>query len=38
MRSIAIKVTNNTHITMIGQPDPPKVGYFGIFEFIGVPH
>jgi len=30
MRSITIKVTNNTHITMIGQLDPPKVKYFGI--------
>lgn len=37
MRSIAIKTTNSTHITMIGQPDPPKVGYLGMFGFIGVP-
>jgi len=38
MRRIPTKVTNNIHITMIGQPDPPKVGYLGIFGFIGVPH
>jgi len=37
MRSIAIKIINNTHITMIGQPEPPKVGYWGIFGLIGIP-
>jgi hypothetical protein len=37
IRSITIKATNSTHITMMGHPDPPKVGYLGILGLIGVP-
>ena len=37
MRSIAIKTMNKIQITMIGQPEPPKVGYLGILGLIGVP-